>query len=256
MKYACLLSLLLISFTHSGFAAVPNSDLILGIRDTTGSSPNDLVIDLGSVTAFQAGGSFATGSLTSVLDLSSAINTVFGSNSANLAWGIVGTNGKYPSARTLWGTQVANSSLLDGNSSALNVLPVKTATTQSMGAAAITTVYGLTTAGFGTPTVISVSDPSSWTEQGFTAATAFGSIVFGESFQFENSTIGNTASDLYQWTPSNKTPKPAAVYLGTFSINSSGILCYSIPEPSTYALIIGAAGLGLAVLRRRFTCLQ
>ena len=66
---------------------------------------------------------------------------------------------------------------------------------------------------------------------------------------------GVTVSDLYQMASGSG----AGTYIGSFGIDDQGSLWYAnnpeaftaIPEPSTYAMILGALTLGLAAVRRR-----
>jgi hypothetical protein len=79
------------------------------------------------------------------------------------------------------------------------------------------------------------------------------------SFTIYNNTMGNfgnltdgTALDLFRMTPGNPTSNLAGDYLGTFTIDDSGVVTFSpVPEPGTCVLIGAAAAFLLVVIRRR-----
>jgi hypothetical protein len=248
MKKIIIASLLAVGLSGSAFAAV-NSDLILGFTNdgsvnSNGQSVN-LEIDLGQVSQFQVGGAYAGGGTFNVLDLTSlganAIGAVYGSDFATntgLTWAVVGTSGNTTTTRTLWATQTAPTSVLDGVASTAGYIG-KASLTQATPAAKIVTYYnGLTSSSAQIATTFS----GSW-------KTTDAALTFFNPVTQLSSTVG-TASDLYQVAA---VANQAGTFLGTFDITSSGELTFStaIPEPSTYAAILGAAVLGFVALRRR-----
>jgi hypothetical protein len=66
----------------------------------------------------------------------------------------------------------------------------------------------------------------------------------------ESSTVGSTSLNLYELTPGGG----AGTLLGTFNLSSTGLTFTgftAIPEPSTYAALLGVATLGFVAIRRR-----
>jgi len=246
-------ALLAVGLTGSAFATTP-SDLILGFRDTSNPA-NNLEIDLGQASAL-AGGS-GTVTLTNLLSLgSSSINTVYGSGwntSSTLLWGVAGTSGTTTTTRTLWASSVANSSLLDGvaTTTAYNGGSV---TGQATPASKIATVYaGLTAVTSGNVAVLDATGGQSWSVNE-TPTLAFGKFAIA-SFENNTAITGNyVASDIYQIAPVSG---QAGSYIGTVAIWANGDVTFStiplapVPEPSTYAAILGAAVLGFVIYHRR-----
>lgn len=78
----------------------------------------------------------------------------------------------------------------------------------------------------------------------------------GNNFNYySGSVVGNTGSssssiNLYELQPTSSGTAPG-VELGTFTLTSSGLTFTAIPEPSTYAAVLGVLTLGFVLLRRR-----
>lgn len=263
MKKFILSAVLATSFAGAAFAAVPLSDLVLGFRDDgsaggTNQSTN-LQIDLGAVTTFKSQAAGTTTVVTNLLSLGgNSVNTLFtGTNwdsNTGLKWGIAGSSSS-ASTRILWGTQIANSSLLNGSATTTAGL-VGSSTQQSSPASKINTLYTNQSSAVYT---VATNGLGAWSAQEAGTA-AFGFAGFADLPTFENNTAvsgGYHASDLYEFVPSSLNPKPSAVYLGTFAIQSNGDVTFTaagsaaVPEPSTYAVIAGAAVLGFVMIRRR-----
>jgi len=252
-----------------------NGDLILGFSASSGTgAATNLEVDLGNVVNFfqaDQGGTLAPGQvvdLSSMLSLTDLTNT-YGSwqTDSALTWGVVGNSLKNPSSSvfgsktfksTIWATEAtsapgASTPWLNGSTSS-----------QNPGVGAIQTValnIGNGTAA-GTPqsVFLASSDPTSWaTNAGIGTGTQF--LVFPEG---SGSVVGATSSgvsylDLYQVAPTSASGAVTGVsLLGTFALFGDGSAQYltftaatPIPEPSTYAAILGAAALGFVMLRRR-----
>ena len=71
--------------------------------------------------------------------------------------------------------------------------------------------------------------------------------VFDSSAKLENSTSGTSTMELFQLNPG----AAHGIDLGTLTLSSSGMTFTAIPEPSTYAMILGVFALGFVMLRRR-----
>jgi len=228
-------------------AILPGSD-IGGIANVGGASPGDLVLgfrnpanadivfDIGQYSAYRAVApgtyqiaGFNTSELLSVdanaFTAAGTLWTVFGgSGSSN---GLLGAPDGY-----LWVT--SNSSL---NSS----------TTQgSLSNAFDTTLSGsLTTSTFGGASDANVlSSPKLFTllSSSTSYSGAFGSPV-------ESTTLGSTSLKLWELAPGTG----AGTLLGTFNLDSTGLTftVAAIPEPSTYAAILGLATVSFVAIRRR-----
>jgi hypothetical protein len=254
MKKALFAALLALGSAIAVQAVIPTNDLVLGFRnDGSGAgvgTTSNIVVDLGSISNFVSGGSFYTPGTT----VSTGINlaslnfaSTFGSGfltDAGLQYGVVGTNGNTTTTRTLYVSADATPSSLNGTANSTPWL-VRSATSQSTQAAKFLTAYSNNNAG--SATVTATSSSTSWTALETPAVIAFGQFDTG---LFETQITGQ--ADLYQMTPSAGTGTNG-VYLGTFSIAGNGDVNFTaaIPEPSTYAAILGAVALAVAAYRRR-----
>ncbi len=274
MKTKHLLAVALLAFAGGAVAVQAQTvtaglnNLILGFRATggTGAAVN-LEVNLGSVSQFYnvLGNPISLTGL-SVADLSAAYGSNW-FNRSDLFWGVAGTtgsavgttvNGATIVTKTLWGT--ATETTLGVQSTAWNRLgtfsqqgPANTIATLYSGG--IGSLNGATATGnSATAALLDTSLAGSWSKQEGTNAAAFGSQMSKSSF--ENGTPGSSVavSDLYELQPGSG----AGSYLGSFALTEGGLSyagsaagAAAVPEPSTYAAILGALALGLAALRRR-----
>jgi hypothetical protein len=218
MKRQVLLAALAFAFAASTQAATYNGDLVIGF---TSASGNDFELDLGAASSLSSGQTFNLGSQLS------------GFNLSTVNWGVVGT-ATVSGARTSWVT--VNTGLTPNQINGLNAWSkVNTAVS------AVYTLFG--TAGAGNSATPNSGDDNSWNQQ-----TRLGSIATQYHNVYEDpNSIGTTSADFYS-VINNNTP---GSLLGTFSLNSSGILTFTaVPEPSTYGVLAGM-GLLLLTLRRR-----
>jgi hypothetical protein len=239
-----------------------NSDLLLGFRTATGTS--DLLVDIGSVSAYQnatgpiaISGTFFTGSqLTAAgLTLNSLTFSVFGDVSPG-----------YPTnsgpMNTLWVTRAQipsgtqSSPFAAQNSSQL---ATSRSTIESIGAGG--NFLGATyPADSGTNSLYDIVTPNNYNQSG-DVSYAFGmgpngnfNGNFGSNNNIENTTgagfsSGSTPafSDLYQMLP-GQTP----ILLGEFELDPNGTMTFNpapVPEPTTWATL-GLGLIGLAGWRR------
>jgi hypothetical protein len=271
MKYRIIYYTALLALATSAHAiTAAKDDLVLGFSASggTGAAVN-LEVDLGNVAQFYN----TSGTLTLTGLKNADLVSTYGSNwdtRVDLTWGVVGTTGAAVgttvlgntiASKTLWGTEAETT--LGLQSTGWNR---GTTNNQQGSANTIATLYngGLgsltnasATGNSATAAVISNSLAGSWTLQEG-GISAFG--YFNPKSSFENGTNISSgswaASDLYELQPANGTP--LAVYLGTFALSSDGVLTYgdsysvatAVPEPSTYAVILGAVTLGFVALRR------
>lgn len=270
--------LLLAGFGGAARAAVGPNDLVIGFAAASGTgSATNLEVDLGSVGSYVT----ATAGVYTIGDLSSSLNSIYGasgawaSNSA-LTWAVVGAtdptgatggpNGQNP--LSLWASSLGTTSpapawqhksgsiqqtATSNIGGVYNSFGVPAAVAQG-GINSQTSAFGATLTGIS----IGTSDAASWTAQGGNAQgnAAFGLATLGtaHTVQIQNAVTSGLNSDLYQMNAG--TPTGNGTDLGFFTLGSNGVLTFTvagspIPEPSTYAAILGAATLGLIMLRRR-----
>jgi len=230
-------------------ASVPSSTLIVGFK--LAGATNDLVLDLGNVTTLTAG----------TWNVSSALSAAGLSLDPNLKWGAAA----YTTAGVIqtdyltstWNTAVAGTLGVQNSSSYTTVQ---------------NTLNGIATGiqGFQKPvvsttpvggTLTTLASLSGTTGKSFsvsTPASTFGNIPGSQFLTTAGSkVIGNdySASDLL------KVSSAGNVEQGTFTFYAAdsgshlaGDLVFTvIPEPSTYAAILGALTIGFVALRRRFS---
>jgi len=256
---------LLAASALAAHAQINNGDVVVGFRTGT-TSNNNLEIDAGNAsslvsTAISDGGTVVLGNFNAALNALSATWTT-GTTTATgaLNWGAVGTlpavDGSFQTfASSKWttaGTFGTQNTTAYAPVSALGTANTKTQNVYT----GFNSVNNLAT--FGTSITISGSNGNSWAANGTNTGTTFAG-------QYSNSVFSNlakplasqtyAASDLYNLVGlSADGLTPASVsFLGTFSLSNSGVLSFTaaIPEPSTYAAILGVATLGFAALRRR-----
>jgi len=244
------------------------NDLVLGFYATGGTgATTDLEVDLGNVSQFYGvGGTLTLSSLNT--DLSSTYGSSWNTRT-DLFWGVVGTTGSANgttinsntiAAKTIWGGSLN----LGSGSTPWN----KSSTfTQQTTANAVATLYSGASGSLNGATALSDNTAGalisnalagSWTKQeGSSNTLAFGS-TFNPRSSFDittNIAAGSfAAADLYEVQPGTG----AGTELGTFALSSGGNLTYgaslgaaTVPEPSTYAAILGATMLGFVSLYRR-----
>lgn len=229
-------------------------DLVLGFYNP--SVTNNLVVDIGPASDYYStalaslGGTLTPGATYTVDAYNSAdLTTVFGSNaqSASTQWAVIGGNGALggPSnepPQSIWTTatsfkapQTYSQAQQTGTS-----LVVDTLTNQLAGGAPVSA----------TGSQVAMTIPSSGAGS---FNLAFNTVQGGQSGGVVVTGTTAASSSLALWyLPSGGT----AVDLGTFNLSSSALTFTSfaaIPEPSTYAMILGALTVGFVALRRRFS---
>ena len=230
-------------------------DLVLGFKSSTAT--NNLMVNLGSSSQFAMGG---TQPVSWSKDVSSLLTTAYGSDwntITSLNWGVAGTQGAQDPEKTAfvtsqWGTAA-------GTLGVQNSVQWTSVNSSGMGSAAtnIGKVYSGLTGASAANTLSSdavnilASNGSSWSSA-TTTGGAF--VIFNPQTRFQNQVTrladGTmfSASDLYQMDFG-----VAGQFQGTFALDQSGILTFTaVPEPSTYAMILGALTLGVVAVRRRF----
>jgi hypothetical protein len=199
-------------------AATYTGDLLIGFTSTSG---NDFVFDAGQASALTSGQTFNLGSQLS------------GFNLSTVHWGVIGD-------RNVGGTRTAWTTIGAG---APNAVP-NTATWGSIDTATRGIYTGFPTGGQGDQFTIAATDDNSWNQQ-----TVNGSLTTQYHNAYEDPNfIGTGSASFFSLIANGSNPSQ----LGTFTLNSSGILTFTaVPEPATYGLLAGA-GLFALLLRRQF----
>lgn len=276
------------ALTNLGASYIGTGDLDLGFSNTvTPPSLNgvavDLIFDVGNATdyysAYTVGalasenqavsGGLAQGTTYQVaaFDNQDLLN-VYGSNaySSNTKWAVVGGNGAgggpvAESATTLWTTDNSTAFAVAAKSSSLQASPSNKLFT-TVGSQ----VGGGTLAG---QSLIS-TDANLYGQGGSTSFTSdlgvngnlnsfsgFHSGTGATSTTLALASSGTSSMTLYMLTPTNNliTGLASSVDLGTFTLTTAGLFFttpgVAIPEPSTYAAILGALTIGFVMVRRR-----
>jgi autotransporter-associated beta strand protein len=227
--------------TYTGTTTISAGTLSLGNGGTTGTLSTSSAIvtngtfainrsntvaqgtDFSGAAITGTGGFSQIGSGTTTL---SAANTYTGATT--IAAGTLGLSGA--------SERIANTSnlVLAGGTFALNGFTETMAALTLSGSATIDL-------GSGGRLLLANSSAASWTNG--MVLTIAGTFVSGTSLQFGNNSSGLTNAQLSQIQITG---------FQNLALDSSGFLTgAAIPEPSTYALLAGCAGLGLVIYRRR-----
>ncbi len=238
-------------------------------------------IDLGSIGAFQG---LAAGSLVDLsADVTSAdLQALFGNSAltgGTVTWGAAATNGSTTlagvtgAAKTDWVSQNGGVSLglapsIPAPASAYKDTTGTNLNTREIGIGDLengaTTANGFTQSSDVTAVgilsgTLAASNPS-WTKEVNGTITASGN-GFPASPTIDNGTNLSLSAGQYSvvdlCTYISGATSLAGTYFGSLELSSTGGLSFTnyvptaIPEPSTYAAILGAACLGIAAIRRR-----
>ncbi len=262
LGFAALASLAAHAQSISTIGALSNEndgDLVLGFSNA--GATNDLLVDVGPAsdyytpaTALAATGSSGNGTLTP-----GTTYTVSAYNSADLSTALGGGNAV--SSSTFW-------TVFGGNGTNTN-MPVSTTPNQTLwlSAPSTTTVLRQTGALQTGPSQNLDGITNGLSGAGLASAESYipGSKVFTQALTGANNfafnsggpVVGNTSATssltLYELLPTSS-GTAAPIDLGTFTLSSSALTftAYTaIPEPSTYAAILGALAIGFVMIRRR-----
>lgn len=240
-------------------ASENDGDLVLGF--TNSGASKDLLVDVGpandyftSATALAATGNASNGSLTA-----GTTYTVAAYNAADLTTALGASNAV--STSTLW-------TVFGGNGTTGNA-PVSTTPIQTLwlSAPSTTTVVSRPTAGQqglsqnidGLTNTLAGAGMASPDAEAF-STKPFGALLTGSmnfGFNTGGATAGNTSATssliLYELLPSSGT-SGTAIDLGTLTLTSTALTFTAftaIPEPSTYAAVLGALTVGFVMIRRK-----
>jgi hypothetical protein len=220
--------------TEIGGLAVNGSnpgDLVLGFRNTAANS--DIVFDIGQFTSYEgvAAGTYQVGGFNTT-ELASVFANAF--TASGTQWTVFGGTGNNSLAKpdgTVWVTSSGT--------------PLRSTTQPSLSNAFdtfVNTGLGATSFG-GTSDANVLSAPKLFSQLG-SAGNYNGAYP-----SVESTTLGSTSLKLWELTPGSG----AGTLLGTFNLDSTGLTftVAAIPEPSTYAAILGLATVGFVAIRRR-----
>jgi hypothetical protein len=221
-------------------------DLIFGSREATAT--NDMVFDLGNANTFGIGAPLAAGT-TLTWNLSTDLTAAFASDwktAGKVSWSIVGGDASGNTSApvdTVWAAGPNSTVLTRGTKGQQDTL--------------ITTIDGYNTTWGGVSTsatgglLIARTDANSYSTAIGTSPNSFAYSAWGVS-NIESDASKGISAELYEL----KYGSGNGIDLGTFNLNAStGVLTFTafsaIPEPSTYAMILGVFALGFVMLRRR-----
>ena len=231
-----------------------NGDLMAAF---TSGGTTEVIVNLGSIANFQQGDAYSR-------DLSSVLDSVFGSVNGNVYWSVFGVNDTtqspsdpnvtQPSAYTVWGTLARSNPNVQNNTPNVS----GNASSQHQTVNDIKTVANLTSPSAASPG--SINDYAAGIETVATSLGGFTALMDPSSAPFGGNWAGTWGSDMlnegagvsdfYQNNPGNPL-FTSATYLGNFSLSSAGTLAFNpVPEPSTWAMM-GSGMLALLAIRRR-----
>jgi len=261
------------AFSARAQVAASVGDLILGFRQGTGGS--SVEVDLGNINQFTGATAAGISGTLSLGNVSSLLTTAYGASwnsDATINWGVIGTastsaasNGQ--AAKTAWFTNKATtvgslgvaSSTPFGTSGVGTSFGTSPANTVNV---KVTSLYTGMAGGSGSAITttsgngVITSGTNTWLTLGGTSGGSFGATnVAHNSFDNQPASSGYSASDLYSQSPLSASTS-SNMFFGTFALYANGNLSFTgsasaIPEPSTYAAILGAVALGFVALRRR-----
>jgi len=271
-------AVLLMGLAATAHAQLPG-DLVLGFSET--SIGTNVEVDLGAASNYASSGD--TPGTYNIANLSSDLTAAYGSGwttDQNLSFAIIGSNSFGSSSgsgpkRSIWAdaytypaTPYVTGSSSTGNSSANGAITgMYTGSAGSFGGSSTTTLTDIngsmvsigsntvTLHAMSTATSTSGSLAASWGASGnfnipnTTASSLFQSAAVGtngaateEVFYFAGTATGQNAVDI----------QAVNGQTSYFTLGTNGELSFTVvPEPSTYAAIIGVAVLGYSLLRRR-----
>jgi hypothetical protein len=246
------------------------NDLVIGFED--GSASYNLEVDLGNASSYLTLAGSQSGATYTIGNINTDLTGIFGSwtGDSALVFGIVGAQSGTTSGGIYKDTLFASN---NGSGS----YTASSSATQSSPSGKIQGLYGLTgsVGSFGNLTAndTALTDINSQTNAATGAnlvgnkvtaseAGSFASVQGGNNFGIPgaasnlfvagNVGSGTAIASLYEIQPTNSTSPPDVVDLGYFTLSSTGVLTFTvIPEPSTYAAILGAVSIGFALLRRK-----
>lgn len=268
------------SYTAPTYAS-PTGDVMLAIRDDAGVK-NDVVINLGPITAFKSGGSFANLSINNLvsikgnsgLSVASALQSVYGSTipgnlDLNLFAVTVENNvpdtgytgpGSTKASRSVYTISARTGSNAGGSQGTEDAPDTLSKASNGTAANTINTI--------GTSATSAASAPGANTKTGFVSIDPTLSLSYTQNLPLFVQNYGNTEVTTvsgkstivdFFYSPANNPGVgtfTSAAYLGNFTLTSKGQLFYvpvgsAVPEPREYALVAGLGLVAFAAWSRR-----
>jgi hypothetical protein len=223
--------------------------------DGTGATVN-MEMNLGTSLQTDGPGTYSLGNISA--NLTSVYGSSWATNSA-LTFGAAGWTGTTLSGGTstvyATGAWTSTSGTLGVQNS---VAPYASSTSLSgmnITGGKIATMFSSMSSGTAldanTVSIVGTGSNTSW-DKALATGLQFGKYNsnISQAVTFNNGTIA--AEDLYKFSPS-----AAPVFLGTLSLDTAGNLSFTVvPEPSTYAAILGVMTMGIVMIRRRRSSAQ
>jgi len=257
-------ALALASFVSAQAANFASGDLILGFRADggTGQSSNVLV-DLGAASSF--------GDQASAFSLGSILTSTYGANWAtrsDLHYGVFGASGTAKNS-TAWASQAEDIAgtaqtniFTNGNGDGTYVNGAI-----NTGRSGYTTFQAYASGLTAVSSNVYVGDATAvagWTNQeGKSAGVSWNFVSPYIDTTLTNTGASKLDGSAYGVLDLFKVTNNATVALGGLGLNSAGNVAFqtdvtnfavvAIPEPSTYAIVLGALTIGFVALRRRFS---
>lgn len=284
---AIVAALGLVTVSHAGSA---QNDLVIGFSSTDPSVTQDYEIDLGNVSNYTNLAANTTLDLSSHISTTDMSN-VFGANwsSSNIVQWAAGAASPNTGTKASWATNdgglvaagpwtagatptsnLSNYSSFNGSNrvAPLNSVTIGSGLAGSLANLDLGTGHPVSSAnttnggGLFTATIASATD-GSWSfalnNDNSTIRGSATQLGTGQNItQFLN--LGANQFGVINLFSSSDSPSSgAATYVGSFELSSTGSLFFTnfaptvsaIPEPSTYAMILGLAALGFVMIRRR-----
>jgi len=224
------------TITSPGAAGYSSGDLLLSFYGT--SAANDTVFDIGTLATYQ---SLTPGTYTVAGFDSAGVTDVLtntGSFGSSIYWNVAsGNGGTGELALTDGGAAIRNSSTYSGLASAIDNIGFEVEGSAGSGTSANDAV---------------LSDKPIYNQIGVNASHNWSG---GPAVTSDSVTTGTTTLYLYDLDHAGAS-SGFGKELGYFTLNSSTdsltFTVTAIPEPSTYAAILGALTIGFVVVRRRF----
>jgi hypothetical protein len=239
-------------------------DLVIGMQAASRTGSTDLEFDAGNLANLISSTDAAAGQRTELdANMGATLTSVFGSGWAT-SGALIGAASTAPDASLFWVAQADGVSTgvvnldgihkINGTADTSSYKDTTTTTTDNLRFNKINTLYGESGLTVGAPSSNSAGDADSWSIFANTAGNGFGANV-DKNTGLALSSGKFEVIDLFQYL-GNETDTANGTYAGSIELGSDGSLWFTtpliaVPEPSTYAAILGAACLAFVAIRRR-----
>jgi hypothetical protein len=236
------------AFTVRGAA---NYDLVLGFDSSNSTETTNFLIDIGQVADYAAPGTYNLG------NYSSSLTSLYGSDwySANqVKWAAFGETKNTQGGSLYITSQWTSTTGTLGVDNSADYSATLKGSTVNGALGKVSQVYSSGVAG--TSAEIGTLEIAKSSQNSFTTNAPFAMTATLVNNTLNSDTINGasfSASDLYLVTNNGTASAVSYSLLGTFAVYGNGDITFTvIPEPSTYAVILGALTIGFVALRRRF----